>query len=132
MTDAKYGITKSLGKVDFDAAIGRVTEALKSAGFGVLTDIDVKATMKKKLDAEFRPYRILGACNPPLAKQALELEPLIGLLLPCNVVVMEEEDGSITASAVNPVEMFKVVERPEMAGLAEQVRTTLTNAFEKL
>jgi len=132
MTNATYGITKSLGKVDFDAAIGRVTEALKGAGFGVLTEIDVKATMKKKLDAEFRPYKILGACNPPLAKQALESEPLIGLLLPCNVVVMEEEDGTITASAVNPVEMFKVVDHPAMAGLAEQVRTTLTNAFEKL
>jgi len=132
MTDATYGITKSLGKVDFEAALGRVTEALKGAGFGVLTEIDVKATMKKKLGAEFRNYRILGACNPPLAKQALDTEPLIGLLLPCNVVVMEEEDGTVTASAVKPTEMFKVVDRPEMAGLAEQVGNTLTSAFEKL
>ena len=132
MTDATYGITKSLGNVDFDQAIGRVTEALKGAGFGVLTDIDVKATMKKKLGAELRNYRILGACNPPLAKQALESEPLIGLLLPCNVVVMEEEDGSVTASAINPTEMFRVVDRPEMAGLAEQVGTTLEHAFDKL
>jgi len=132
MTDATYGITKSLGKVDFEQAVGRVTEALKGAGFGVLTDIDVKATMKKKLGAEFRNYRILGACNPPLAKQALDTDLLVGLLLPCNVVVMQEDDGSVTASAVKPTEMFKVVDRPEMAGLAEQVGNTLTSAFEKL
>ena len=132
MTDVTYGITKSLGHVDFDQAIGRVTEALKGAGFGVLTDTDVKATMKEKLGVDFRNYRILGACNPPLAKMALENEPMIGLLLPCNVVVLEEEDGSITASAVNPTEMFKVVDRPEMAGLAEQVGSTLENAFSTL
>jgi uncharacterized protein (DUF302 family) len=132
MTDARYGITKSLGHVEFDRAVDRVTEALKEVGFGVLTDIDVKATMKQKLDADFRPYRILGACDPPLAKQALESEPLIGLLLPCNVVVLEEEDGTVTASAVNPTEMFKVVDRPEMRGLAEQVGATLESAFARL
>lgn len=132
MTDAKYGITKSLGKVDFEEAIEKVTEALKGKGFGVLTEIDVKATMKKKLDVDFRQYKILGACNPPLAHEALSTEPLIGLLLPCNVVVFEEDDGTVTASAINPVEMFKIVDRPEVGPLADKVGAMLTQAFETL
>ena len=132
MTDAKYGITKSLGKVDFDEAIEKVTEALKGKGFGVLTEIDVKATLKKKLDVDFRQYKILGACNPPLAHQALSAELLVGLLLPCNVVVFEEDDGTVTASAINPVEMFKIVDRPEVAPLADQVGAKLTQVFEAL
>lgn len=132
MTDAKYGITKSLGKVDFDEAIEKVTEALKGKGFGVLTEIDVKATLKKKLDVDFRKYKILGACNPPLAHQALSAELMIGLLLPCNVVVFEEDDGTVTASAINPVEMFKIVGRDDVAPLADKVSGMLTQAFETL
>lgn len=132
MTDAKYGITKSLGKVDFDEAVGRVTEALQGEGFGVLTEIDIKATLKKKLDVDFRSYKILGACNPPLALKALTEELMIGLLLPCNVVVFAEDDGTVTASAVSPEEMLKVVGRPEVASLADQVGAKLTKAFERL
>ena len=131
MTEATYGINKNLGKIDFDEAIDKVTGALKTEGFGVLTDIDVKATLKKKIDVDFRNYRILGACNPPLAHQALSSELLIGLLLPCNVVV-EEDDGTVTASAVDPAEMFKVVNRPGMEELAGQVGDKLRAALETL
>ena len=132
MTDAKYGITKSLGKVDFNEAIEKVTAALKVEGFGVLTEIDVKATLKKKLDVDFRQYKILGACNPPLAHQSLSADLMIGLLLPCNVVVFEEDDASITVSAIDPVAMFSVVDRPDVAPLADQVGAKLTRAIEAL
>ncbi len=121
MSEVTYGISKNLGKVTLDEAVGQVTEALKAEGFGVLSEIDVKATLKKKLDVDVRGYKILGACNPPLAHSALQSEPLIGLLLPCNVVVMEEEDGTVTVAAINPREMFKVVENDKMAGIAEAV-----------
>lgn len=132
MTDATYGITKNIGEIDFDEAIEKVTAALKTEGFGVLTEIDVKATLKKKLDVDFRNYRILGACNPPLAHQALSSELMIGLLLPCNVIVFEEDDGTTTVSAVDPGEMFKVVDRPEMAELAGQVGAKLRNVLNAL
>ncbi len=132
MTNVTYGITKSLGKVDFDEALGRVTEALKGAGFGVLTEIDVTAVMKKRLDVDFRNYRILGACNPPLAFKALEAELLIGLLLPCNVIVFEEDDSTVTVSAVNPAEVFKVVGRPDVVEIANAVDAKLKQAMEKL
>ena len=121
MTDATYGYTKNLGAIGFDEAIERVTAALKGEGFGVLTEIDVKATLKKKLDVDFRQYRILGACNPPLAHQALSGEPLIGLLLPCNVVVLEEDDGTITVSLANPRELFKVVQNESLLAMAGEV-----------
>ena len=129
MADASYGYTKNLGPVAFDDAVERVTAALKTQGFGVLTEIDVKATMKKKLDLDLKPYKILGACNPPLAHQALTSEPLIGLLLPCNVIVFEKEDGSIAVSMVNPREMFKVVENPGMEALAGQVDEKIKKAL---
>ena len=102
MMNASYGISKSLGKVDFDGAVSKVTEALKTEGFGVLTEIDVKATLKKKLDVDFRNYKILGACNPPLAHQSLQAEPMMGLLLPCNVIVQETVDGKVEVAAINP------------------------------
>ena len=121
MTQISYGITKKLGAVDFEAAVVRVTEALRAEGFGVLTEIDVKGTLKKKLDVDFRRYKILGACNPPLAHKALTNELLVGLLLPCNVVVYEEDDATVTVSAVNPKEMFKVVSNPELLSVAETV-----------
>jgi len=132
MTDATYGYTKNLGNVGFDDAITKVTEALKAEGFGVLTEIDVKSTLKKKLDVDFRQYKILGACNPPLAHKALSSEPLIGLLLPCNVVVFEEDDKTITVSAVNPMEMFKVVENPGMSEIAGQVDAKIRKVVDSL
>lgn len=132
MTTASYGHTKTLGRVDFEAAVSRVTEALKTQGFGVLTEIDVKATLKKKLDVEFRNYKILGACNPPSAYRALTSEPLIGLLLPCNVVVMQEDDGQITVSIAKPMEMFKPVDNPALLPLATEVDSKLLKVMEAL
>ena len=132
MATTSYGYTKTLGKIDFEQAEKNVTEALKSEGFGVLTEIDVKATLKKKIDVDFRRYKILGACNPPLAHQALSSELLIGLLLPCNVVVFEQDDGQVAVSIVNPKVMFKVVDNPELESIAGQVDGKLQNVLEKL
>ncbi|MCP4675664.1 MAG: DUF302 domain-containing protein [Deltaproteobacteria bacterium] len=132
MTDATYGHTRSIGKVEFEDATERLKGALKAEGFGVLTEIDVKSTLKKKLDVDFRKYKILGACNPPLAYNALSNEPLIGLLLPCNVVVFEEDDSTITVSAVNPMEMFKVVENPGMSSIADQVDAKIRKVVDSL
>lgn len=129
---ATYGISKNLGKIDFDKAVERVTEALKTEGFGVLTDVDVKNILKKKLDIDFRQYRILGACNPSLAHRSLTEEPLMGLLLPCNAVVLEEDDGTVTASLINPREMFKVVDNPGLADTAGAVDEKLRRVADQL
>ncbi|HGX92329.1 MAG TPA: DUF302 domain-containing protein [Candidatus Tenderia sp.] len=126
-----YGFSVKVAS-NFDAAIERVTEALQKEGFGILTDIDVKATMKKKLDHDRLPYRILGACNPPLAKQAIEADADIGLLLPCNVVVREEEDGSVIVSFMDPVAVMKLVARPGVDELANTVREKLLRVRDAL
>jgi uncharacterized protein (DUF302 family) len=116
-----YGIQVSVD-CDVIEAEKRAIEALKAEGFGVLTEIDVKAVLKKKIDVDRKPYKILGACNPVLANKALQAEPDLGLLLPCNVVIREEEDGTTTISIVDPAAMFTVVNKPEMADMANEVR----------
>jgi uncharacterized protein (DUF302 family) len=130
MQQPSYGITVILDD-DFDSAVLRTTEVLKTQGFGVLTDIDVQATMKKKLGVEHPRYRILGACNPSLAIQLLRAEPEAGLLLPCNVVVREADDG-VRVSFVDPAAMFQVVGRDDLRALVEAVRGRLEAAADEL
>ena len=127
---AKYvfGKTVSLG---FEDAIKRVTAELAKEGFGVLTEIDVKATLKKKLGLDVAPYRILGACNPQFAHQAIELEPQIGALLPCNVVVREDK-GKVRIDIMDPQAVLQLVERPEIEGIAAEVRKRLERALATL
>lgn len=117
--------------VPYEQAVEQVIGALKDEGFGVLTEIDVKATLKKKLDADFRKYVILGACNPPLAHQALQAELEIGLLLPCNVIVYEEDGGSVV-SIIDPISMLGVVEKPELDPVANEARTRLQRVIRAL
>ena len=126
-----YYFTKSV-ELPFEETILRVTDKLKEEGFGVLTEIDVKATLKKKLDVDFRNYRILGACNPPFAYQALQAEPHIGLMLPCNVVVQEGENGQTIVSAIDPIASMQAVENDSLSEVAEQVQAKLQKVIESV
>jgi uncharacterized protein (DUF302 family) len=115
----------------FDEAIERVTEELKNEGFGILTEIDVRATLKKKLDVDFRNYRILGACNPPAAYRALQAEPMIGTMLPCNVIV-QERDGHVEISAVDPVASMAAIHNDALGEVATEVREKLRRVIERI
>lgn len=126
-----YSFNKIVSK-NFDEAVAYVTEELKKEGFGVLTEIDVKATMKKKIDKDIKPYRILGACSPNHAFQALNAEPLIGLMLPCNVVVRETDNGKIEISAIDPIESMCAVKNEKLAEVAKVVREKLKKVIESL
>ena len=126
-----YHFSKTVD-LPFDQAIAHVTEALKAAGFGVLTDIDVAATMKAKLGVEFRPYRILGACNPQLAFHALELEDKIGTMLPCNVIVQQHDDGRVEVSAVDPAASMQAIDNPGLADVAGEVQGKLKRVIDSL
>ena len=126
-----YYFNKTLN-LPFDDAIARVTEELKKEGFGVLTDIDVRATMKKKLDVDFRNYRILGACNPPFAHQALLAEDKIGTMLPCNVIVQELAFGVVEVAAIDPVASMAAVDNPQLGAVGMEVRARLQRVVESL
>jgi uncharacterized protein (DUF302 family) len=126
-----YHFSKTLD-VPFDQAITRVIETLKHEGFGVLTDIDVRATIKAKLDEDFRPYRILGACNPQLAFHALQLEDKIGTMLPCNVIVQEHADGTVEVSAVDPAASMQAIENSGLAEVAKEVQAKLRRVINGL
>lgn len=126
-----FGSRKVL-RASFDEALTRVPEALKSEGFGVLTEIDVKNTLQQKLGVDFRRYRILGACNPPFAHQALQADLEIGLMLPCNVVIYEDDEKHAVVLAMDPTKTMAATGNPELAGLAQAVNDKLTRALAKL
>ncbi len=128
---AGIGFTVQLD-TDYETALVRVTDALKAEGFGILTEIDVKATMKQKLAVDFRPYRILGACNPPLAHRALTAAPEIGLLLPCNVTVMQTDAGAVQVGIIDPLAMMSFVENPALEPVAAEARERLSRVIKAL
>ena len=126
-----YYFNKTLD-MDFEDAILKVTEELKKEGFGVLTEIDVKDTLKEKLDVEFRQYRILGACNPPFAYKALQNEDKVGLMLPCNVVVQEISEGKIEVSTIDPIASMQAIDNPSLRDVAEEVKLKLKKVIDNL
>lgn len=127
-----YYFSTILNEKDFEKAIEKVTLELKNEGFGILTEIDITQTLKNKLDVDFKKYRILGACNPPFAYEALTHEEKIGLFLPCNVVVLENENGEIEVAAVDPVASMIAVKNEKLASVAQEIQQKLKNAIEKM
>lgn len=126
-----YYFSKTLG-VSFDEAVVRVTEELEKEGFGILTEIDVKETLKKKMDVDFKKYKILGSCNPSFAHHVLRLEDKIGLMLPCNVVVQELSDGKVEVAAIDPIASMQAVENPKLRDVAGEVRAKLKTVIDNL
>lgn len=127
----KYYIEKTI-QADFETAIEKVTEALKTEGFGVLTEIDIHDKLKEKLDVDFHKYKILGACNPPLAYQALQKEDKIGTMLPCNVILQQKEEGQVEVAAVDPIASMQAVQNDELGDMAKSVRTKLQRVIDLL
>ena len=130
--ETRYALIKELPDMGYDEAVAKATELLAAEGFGVLTEIDVKATLKKKIDVDFKRYVILGACNPHLAHQAMSGEPFIGVLLPCNVVVMEREGGGSIVSALKPTAVFSLIDNDQVAPIAEEVEDRMRRVLEAM
>jgi uncharacterized protein (DUF302 family) len=126
----QYYFSKKLN-INFNDALIRVTDELKKEGFGILTEIDVQAAMKKKLNVDFRKYQILGACNPPFAHKALQVEDKIGTMLPCNVIV-QETDGGVEVAAIDPVASMQAIENPALKGIASEIQRKLKKVIESL
>jgi uncharacterized protein (DUF302 family) len=126
-----YYVSKKTA-MTFEEALGRVATELKKEGFGILTEIDVQETLKKKLNVDFRRYKILGACNPPFAYQALQAEDKIGLMLPCNVIVQEQTEGAVEVSAIDPIASMQAVKNPALENVAKQVQAKLKKVIESL
>jgi uncharacterized protein (DUF302 family) len=131
MKQTNYGFSKIVD-LGYDEAIEKVTEELQKEGFGVLTEIDVKATLKKKLDVDFKPYKILGACNPPNAYKALQAEEQIGLMLPCNVIVYLNDEGKTVVAAVDPIASMKAVDNPSLGEIAKSIQGKLKSVIVSL
>ena len=131
MESTLYSFHKTVN-LSYQEAIDKVTEELKKEGFGVLTEIDVKATLKKKLDVDFKPYKILGACNPPYAHKALQAEEQIGLMLPCNVVVYENKNDEIVVAAIDPIASMHAVNNPELGEIAVTIRDKMQSVIERM
>lgn len=127
----KYYHSKIVKNKSFEQVIDQITESLKEEGFGILTEIDIKATMKKKLDVDFRPYKILGACNPAFAYKALQAEDKIGTMLPCNVIVQELEQG-VEVAAIDPVLSMQAVGNKSLSAIADEVRNKLAKAIDRM
>ena len=131
MKQTEYGFTKTVG-LSFEQAIKKVTEELKKEGFGILTEIDVQATLKNKLDVDFTPYKILGACNPPSAYKALQAEEQIGLMLPCNVIIYVNDTGETVVAAVDPIASMQAVENPALGEVAQTIQAKLKAVIERV
>ena len=126
-----YYFTKTMS-IGYEQALIKVQEELKKEGFGIITEIDIKETLKKKLDVNFRKYKILGACNPSFAYQALQAESRIGTMLPCNVIVQERQDGQTEVSAINPIESMKSVENSQLETIGQQIAAKLKSVIDRL
>jgi len=131
MEQTNYGFTKVV-KLGYEETIEKVTEELKKEGFGVLTEIDVKATLKKKLDVDFKPYKILGACNPTFACKALQIEEQIGLMLPCNVIVYVNDNNETVVATINPIVSMQAVKNDKLGEIAETIQSKLKNVISNL